>query len=140
MALVKISERLPVRRGPLLLEVPMPYKPNHPCAHPGCPALVEGRFCPTHAQQDARAYTRYRRDPDTDRRYGRAWRRIRAAYIAAHPLCEECQRAGRLTPAQEVHHILPLSQGGDHRMGNLMSLCKSCHSGFTLAAINRARG
>jgi len=118
----------------------MPYRPNHPCAHPGCPALVEGHFCPTHAQQDARAYTRYHRDPGTNRRYGRAWRRIRAAHIAAHPLCEECQRAGRLTPAQEVHHILPLSQGGDHSRDNLMSLCKPCHSGITLAENNRHRG
>ena len=118
----------------------MPYKPNHPCAYPGCPALVAGRFCEAHAQADARAYTRYRRDPETDRRYGRAWRRIRVAYIAAHPLCEECQRAGRLTPAREVHHILPLSQGGDHSLDNLMALCKSCHSGITLAANNRQRG
>ena len=117
----------------------MPYKPRHPCAHPGCPALVEGRFCEAHAQADARAYARYRRDPETDRRYGRAWRRIRAAYIATHPLCEECEKAGRFTPAQEVHHILPLSQGGDHRPENLMALCKPCHSGITLAANNRAR-
>jgi 5-methylcytosine-specific restriction protein A len=71
--------------------------------------------------------------------YGRAWRHIRAAYIAAHPLCEECQRAGRLTPAQEVHHILPLSQGGDHRPENLMALCKPCHSGITIAENNRRR-
>ena len=71
----------------------MPYKPRHPCAHPGCLALVSGRFCEAHAQADARAYARYRRDPETDKRYGRAWRRIRAAYIAAHPLCEECQKS-----------------------------------------------
>ena len=115
----------------------MPYKPRHPCARPGCPALVEGRFCEVHTQADARA--RYRRDPDTDRRYGSAWRHIRAAYIAAHPLCEECEKAGRLTSAREVHHILPLSQGGDHRTENLMALCKPCHSGITLAANNKRR-
>ena len=117
----------------------MPYKPKRPCAHPGCAALVDGRYCPAHARQDARDYSRYRRDPDTNRRYGAAWRRIRAVYIAAHPLCEQCETAGRLIPAQEVHHILPLSQGGDHREENLMSLCSSCHSGFTLAEINRQR-
>ena len=117
----------------------MPYKPRRPCSHPGCAALVEGRFCETHAQANARDYSRYRRDPETNRRYGAAWRKIRAAYIAAHPLCEECQRAGRLTPAREVHHILPLSQGGGHAVENLMALCTPCHSGFTLAENNRQR-
>jgi len=117
----------------------MPYKPKRPCSYPGCSALVEGRFCPAHARQDAHDYSRYRRDPETNRRYGSAWRRIRAAYIAAHPLCEQCERAGRLTPAREVHHILPLSQGGTHTEENLMALCTPCHSGFTLAENNRQR-
>lgn len=31
-------------------------------------------------------------------------------------------------PAEEVHHIIPLSQGGTHRNDNLMSLCQSCHT------------
>jgi 5-methylcytosine-specific restriction protein A len=122
------------------MEETMPYKPAKPCAHPGCPALTDSQFCPAHAKQAARDYARYRRDPETNKRYGAAWRKIRAAYIAAHPLCEQCQRAGRLTPAREVHHILPLAQGGTHEAGNLMSLCTACHSGITLAENNRARG
>ena len=36
-----------------------------------------------------------------------------------------------LTPAQEVHHILPLSRGGTHEDANLMALCKPCHSEIT---------
>jgi 5-methylcytosine-specific restriction protein A len=117
----------------------MPYKPKRPCSHPGCPALTDSQFCPTPAKADARDYAHYRRDPETNKRYGNAWRKIRAAYLAAHPLCEQCQRAGRLTPAKEVHHILPLAQGGTHEAGNLMSLCSSCHSGITLTENNRAR-
>jgi 5-methylcytosine-specific restriction protein A len=115
----------------------MPYKPNKPCAHPGCPKLTPSRFCPDHAKQDARDYEKYRRDPVTRKRYGYAWRKIRDLYIAAHPLCERCESAGRVVPAREVHHILPLSQGGTHAADNLMALCPSCHSGFTLAEINR---
>jgi len=117
----------------------MPRKPLKPCAYPGCPALTDGRFCPAHAKQSAQEYERYRRDPETRRRYGSAWRRVRARYIAAHPLCEECLRAGRLTPAREVHHVLPLSAGGTHDETNLMSLCSSCHSRITLAENNRHR-
>jgi len=118
----------------------LPYRPKKPCNHPGCPALTDKQFCPSHAKQDARDYNRYRRDPETNKRYGRAWRRIRDRYIAAHPLCEQCQQTGRLTPAQEVHHVLPLSQGGTHDEDNLMALCTACHSGITLAEINRSRG
>ena len=115
----------------------MPYKPKRPCAHPGCPALTSSRFCDTHAKQDAREYERYHRAPDTHKRYGRAWRCIRDRFMAAHPLCAECRKAGRLTPAQEVHHILPLSEGGTHDERNLSSLCKFCHSGITLGENNR---
>jgi len=115
----------------------MPYKPKKPCAFPGCPNLTDGRFCQAHAIQDAREYEKYRRDPDTRKRYGRAWKRIRDRYIAAHPLCERCQQDGRLTPAQEVHHIKPLANGGTHDTSNLMALCSPCHSGITLAENNR---
>ena len=117
----------------------MPYKPKSSCARPGCPKLTAGRFCEVHAKEDAREYERYRRDPETRNRYGRAWKRIRDRYIARHPLCEQCEEAGRITPAQEVHHILPLSEGGTHDEENLMSVCRSCHSGITLTANNRSR-
>jgi 5-methylcytosine-specific restriction protein A len=111
----------------------MPHKPKKPCAAPGCPALVPAgeRFCPAHAKAAAATYERYERDPAVRRRYGRTWRRIRAAFIAAHPLCAVCEREGRLTPAAEVHHVLPLSKGGTHDAENLMALCKACHSAIT---------
>ena len=76
----------------------------------------------------AQQYNKHTRSPDTNKKYGRAWKRIRDRYAAAHPLCEMCLKEGRLTPVEEVHHILPISQGGDHRESNLMSLCQSCHT------------
>ena len=42
--------------------------------------------------------------------------------------CEECQRKGLLRPMEEVHHKLPLAEGGTHDEGNLVSLCQSCHA------------
>lgn len=109
----------------------MPRKPKRPCSHPGCPRLTEGRFCAEHDKQEERRYNKYQRDPETKRRYGSAWQRIRKQYVAEHPLCEECRKAGRLTPVQEVHHIRPLSAGGTHDPDNLMALCKPCHSRIT---------
>ena len=109
----------------------MPYKPKRPCSYPGCPLLTDGRFCEDHKKEEARRYEKYYRDPAIKKRYNRSWKRIRDKYIAAHPLCEKCKKNGRLTPAQEVHHIIPLSQGGTHNFDNLMSLCTSCHSTIT---------
>ena len=70
----------------------------------------------------------YDRDPAVRKRYGRAWKRIRDSYAAAHPLCERCKAEGKLTPTEEIHHKLPLSQGGTHARENLIALCKSCHA------------
>ncbi|MEW6862414.1 HNH endonuclease signature motif containing protein [Trueperella pyogenes] len=51
--------------------------------------------------------------------------------MAAHPSCEQCERDGRITPAAEVDHILPLDRGGTHDEENLQALCKPCHSAKT---------
>ena len=106
----------------------MPYKPKHPCSYPGCPNLTDRRFCPEHEKQENARYEKYDRDPAVRRRYGRAWKRIRDSYAKAHPLCEECLKQGKIVPMDEVHHKLPLSEGGTHARDNLISLCKSCHS------------
>lgn len=109
----------------------MPKKPKRPCSYPGCPKLTDGRFCYEHQKQENQRYEKYDRSPEMKKRYGRAWKRIRDRHITQYPLCEMCKNHGRLTPAEEVHHILPLSQGGTHEDSNLMSLCKSCHSEIT---------
>lgn len=106
----------------------MPRKPATPCSYPGCPRLTHNRYCAEHAKIAERNYRKYERDPQIDKRYGREWRRIRARYVTEHPLCEQRQKDGRLTPTQEVHHILPLSKGGTHDFENLMALCKPCNS------------
>lgn len=61
-------------------------------------------------------------------RYRQAWKRIRDSYVQQHPLCEVCQKEGRLVATEEVHHKVPLSEGGTHARDNLIALCKSCHA------------
>lgn len=109
----------------------MPRKPKRPCSHPGCPELTGERFCPEHSRQEVQRYERYDRDPDVKKRYGKDWQRIRERYVAGHPLCEACRDRGELTPTEEVHHILPLRDGGTHDEHNLMALCKACHSAIS---------
>lgn len=63
-----------------------------------------------------------------------AWRRLRDWKLSANPMCELCRRLGRLTPACEVDHILPINSGGAPLdQDNLQSLCKTCHSRKTMA-------
>ena len=43
------------------------------------------------------------------------------------PLCEAVSGAWPLR-SEEVHHKLPLAEGGTHEASNLIALCKSCHA------------
>lgn len=64
------------------------------------------------------------------------WRKLRASYLMAHPLCECCAQRGVTTPAAEVHHITPISTAGEdlqamqtlaYDYDNLRALCVKCH-------------
>ena len=104
-------------------ELSMPYKAPKPCRHPGCPNVTNDGYCDLHRP--------HRYDPDVQKQYDRRWRSIRDLYISRHPLCELCLENGRYIPAQEVHHKLPLAEGGTHAEENLQALCTSCHSRIT---------
>ena len=57
------------------------------------------------------------------------WRRLRAVKLEQNPMCEECERNGRYTPAQMVDHIVPINKGGASLdIENLQSLCNACHA------------
>ncbi|MCD8290839.1 MAG: HNH endonuclease [Prevotella sp.] len=73
-------------------------------------------------------YEKNGRDYDHHKRYGRRWQKIRSAYINAHPLCEMCMDEGRYVAAEEVHHKIPLKDGGTNEAENLQSLCRKHHA------------
>ena len=106
----------------------MPKKPKRPCSYPKCPKLTDGRFCMEHQRQEYKRYDKYERNPESRKRYGRAWREIRNRYVKAHPFCELCFERGVLIEVEEVHHKQPLSKGGTNDVENLISLCRSCHA------------
>ena len=97
------------------------------CRHPGCcgRALPGTSYCERHGP------VKDTRPPASQRGYGGDWRAIRAAYMDLHPHCQDCEAQGRYVVAQEVHHITPIAEGGDHSEGNLRSLCLSCHRRIT---------
>ena len=63
----------------------------------------------------------------TERGYGAAWQRLRRQVLASCPLCVRCTEAGRVTPASQVHHIVPKADGGTDAIENLQPICDECH-------------
>lgn len=62
------------------------------------------------------------------------WRKLRDNYIKQHPLCEDCLDKGKVTAAEDVHHLKSPFASGDINYGllldgnNLRALCKECHA------------
>lgn len=75
-----------------------------------------------------------------ERGYDHRWRKARAIYLRAHPLCCYCEREGRLTPATVVDHVVP--HRGDERLfwreDNWQPLCRRCHDGVKAREESRA--
>ena len=105
----------------------LPKAPPRPCRYPGCPGFcAPGQvFCNDHIMWSG---DHLRGNADA-RGYDAMWRKARKAFLQAHPLCVECMKAGRLTPATVVDHVVP--HRGDVKLfwdeGNWQALCKACH-------------
>ena len=102
----------------------MPMMPKKPCKHPSCPRLTGGQYCEIHATLHTSD-----RSSGNERGYSHRWQMARKQFLASHPLCVECQREGKLTPATIVDHIKP--HRGDPALfwdeKNWQPLCKKCH-------------
>ena len=106
----------------------MPLRPPRRC--PGCHQLVDGS-CRTCSRQTSR-----RRGTRQEQGYDEDWLRLRQWHLAGNPLCLYCERNGRLTPADQVHHRDPFATLEDPRRldpDNLESVCISCHAKITRA-------
>jgi 5-methylcytosine-specific restriction endonuclease McrA len=60
-----------------------------------------------------------------------AWQKCRAfVLIRDNHLCQPCLRRKKLTPANTVHHIVPLEEAPEIALDpdNLESICPACHN------------
>lgn len=87
---------------------------------------------PPYAQtpEQVRAAYERSRGSSSSRGYGRDWQAFRLGYLKAHPLCEDCTAARRITPATELHHVIKPRDRPDLRLdpSNVKALCERCHS------------
>ncbi len=64
-----------------------------------------------------------------ERGYDSRWDKLKALKKRSAPLCEECLKKGRVTPAYMIHHITPINEGGAmYDFDNLESVCRDCHA------------
>jgi 5-methylcytosine-specific restriction protein A len=57
------------------------------------------------------------------------WQKLRAWFRGQHPLCQECEKQGAITPSRIVDHIVPIEEGGSALdTENLQALCVACHN------------
>lgn len=70
---------------------------------------------------------------------GRRLQAMRAALFSRNPLCVECQKVGRVVPATQRDHIIPLAEGGADDETNEQGLCDECHEAKSLGEAERGR-
>jgi len=73
-----------------------------------------------------------------------AWKTIRdLAKKRDAYLCVDCLKAGKITPAEEVHHIIEITPENvtdpnvTLNLDNLVSLCRECHKARHGARVRR---
>jgi len=102
----------------------MSLAPKRPCARPGCPNLVDKGYCPECQKKVDKNYERTR-ETAVARGYTHRWQKVRKWKLSRDPLCQPCQKEGRVTQAFMVHHADGNSR--NNRSENLVSVCRECH-------------
>ena len=87
--------------------------------------------CAKHKTESSRAHDRWR-GSSAERGYDHSWRKLRAWFLSQYPLCEDCEREGRVTAASHVDHRIAKAKGGTDDPRNLAGLCRPCHSRKTV--------
>lgn len=118
----------------------MALKPvPRPCKKCKRPTTNANQYCDEHQSfyvPSSKLYD-HRRGSPSKRGYDGTWKKFREVFLMEHPLCERCLREGRVAMANEVHHKVPLCEGGARLdPDNCAALCHSCHSKITSEWIN----
>lgn len=98
------------------------------CNHPSCKELTHNSRCAKHEKTKNQDTTKNRAgDPFYS---SAAWLRLRNYKRMLNPLCEDCERDGRVTPMHAVDHVKTRREYPELELEieNLRSLCESHHN------------
>lgn len=114
-------------------------KPLRPCGQIGCSNLTNKTYCNDHSyilegrnKERHKHYNKYKRDEQSQKFYNsREWKRTRLTRLQKDKyLCIRCKEDNKITHADMVDHIIPISVDWSKRLDvdNLQSLCNKCHA------------
>lgn len=113
----------------------MALRQNKPCRSKTCTAITRNAngYCDAHQRESSNWSKRDDRSGSTTARgYGHKWRLLRDQVLKRDLyLCQCCKRAGRVSEAKEVDHIIAKAHGGSDHLRNLEALCRDCHKAKT---------
>ena len=116
----------------------MPHAPSHPCAEPGCAALLPAGTarCQAHAPKATHGW-----NPKAPRIRGGTLQRMRARLFSSYPLCVLClQKQPQVISIATIRdHVVPLAEGGRDDTTNEQALCQYCSDTKTREEARRGR-
>jgi 5-methylcytosine-specific restriction protein A len=124
----------------------MALAPRKPCRYPSCGVLGNTPYCEKHTIKKEVEVVAERikydkeRGTSASRGYTYRWSQYSKLYRQSNPLCVMCEAEGRLTKAQCVDHITPVSGPDDpefYNPKNHQSLCNVHHNIKSEAEGNR---
>ena len=105
------------------------------CRKIGCPELIDNPgYCPNHAHIEHNRFSSLNKADGSKAFYGGAkWKKTRAAFRAANPLCAACKRENIVAKGNLVDHIKErndiIADGGDpYDWQYLETLCFKHHN------------
>lgn len=120
----------------------MAQRAKRPCRKSGCPELVDSGYCAAHTSSSQRVIHDRYRGTAASRGYDAAWKRVRLLALKRDRwLCQMCLKVGRVSPATDVDHIIPITEAPHLRLDldNLQSLDRQCHRIKTEEDLKRVR-
>ncbi len=106
----------------------------HKCLKGGCNTLIPqgSKYCTIHVGTGVKEYERLRKTNQAELLTfykSKAWKKLRLSKLATSPICEQCEREGKVSQATTVHHIQDVRTYWNERLefNNIESLCKSHH-------------
>ena len=118
----------------------MPNAPGRRCSKCRTGIVRKGKCnkCGQDRQDNYNSHTR----GNSNALYGADWKRARDCKLRANPLCEPCERRGRVVAANQVHHVRGFRGVNDPlRLDtrNLESICEECHKALTMSGQGKSQ-
>lgn len=109
----------------------MPKRSPRLCAFTGCNRPTDTAYCVDHKRPAISNWQENEKLKGNrhERGYGTKWDKLRKKILRRDNfLCQPCYNNNKLTPAEQVDHVVPKARGGTDEHSNLQSICLTCHN------------